>query len=93
VNVLFSKTAWEQYKNWKFKDEKIVHRIHELIKAIQRDPYKGIGKPEALRQNLQGYWSRRITSQHRLVYRIIGHKNKGQRIEILTCEFHYSKNG
>jgi len=91
MNVLFSKTAWEQYKNWQSRDEKIVERIHELIKTIQRDPYKGIGKPEPLRQSLKGYWSRRITSEHRLVYRIIGRKNKAQRIEILTCEFHYRK--
>ena len=91
MNVLFSITAWEQYKNWQSRDEKIVERIHELIKMIQRDPYKGIGKPEPLRQNLKGYWSRRITSEHRLVYRIAGNKNEAKRMEILTCEFHYKK--
>ena len=91
MNVLFSKTAWEQYKNWQTCDKKIIERIHELIKATQRDPFKGIGKPEPLRQNLKGYWSRRITSEHRLVYRITGAKNEAQRMEILTCEFHYRK--
>ena len=91
MNVLFSKTAWEQYKNWQLRDEKVVERIHELIKATQRDPYRGIGKPEPLRQNLKGYWTRRITSEHRLVYRIKGTKNEVQRMEILTCEFHYRK--
>ena len=91
MNVLFSKTAWEQYKDWQIRDEKVVERIHELIKATQRDPFKGIGKPEPLRQNLKGYWSRRITSEHRMVYRIVGAKNEAQRIEILTCEFHYRK--
>jgi len=91
MNVLFSKTAWEQYKGWQIRDEKLVERIHELIKATQRDPFKGIGKPEPLRQNLKGYWSRRITSEHRMVYRIVGAKNEAQRIEILTCEFHYRK--
>jgi len=91
MNVLFSKTAWEQYKDWQIRDEKVVERIHELAKATQRDPFKGIGKPEPLRQNLKGYWSRRITSEHRMVYRIVGAKNEAQRIEILTCEFHYRK--
>ncbi len=91
MNVLFSKTAWEQYKNWQSRDEKVVERIHDLIKMIQREPYKGIGKPEPLRQNLKGYWSRRITSEHRLVYRITGLKNEAQRVEILTCEFYYKK--
>ena len=91
MNVLFSKTAWEQYKNWQSRDEKVFERIHDLIKMIQREPYKGIGKPEPLRQNLKGYWSRRITSEHRLVYRITGLKNEAQRVEILTCEFHYKK--
>ncbi len=91
MNVLFSRTAWEQYKNWQARDDKVVERIHELIKGIQRDPYKGIGKPEPLRQNLQGYWSRRITSRHRLVYRIRSVKKEVQQMEILTCEFHYNK--
>lgn len=91
MNILFSKTAWEQYKSWQAQDEKIVERTHTLIKEIQRVPYKGIGKPEPLRQSLKGYWSRRITSEHRLVYRIVGERNKGQRVEILTCRFHYGK--
>ena len=89
MNVLFSKTAWQQYLNWQKDDSKIVERIHHLIKAIQRDPFKGIGKPESLRQNLKGYWSRRITSEHRLVYRIVCSTKDLQRIEIMTCRFHY----
>jgi len=89
MNVLFSKTAWQQYLNWQKDDSKIVERIHHLIKAIQRDPFKGIGKPESLRQNLKGYWSRRITSEHRLVYRIVGSTKDLQRIEIMTCRFYY----
>ena len=91
MNILFSKTAWEQYKEWQKEDSKVVERIHELLKAIQRDPFKGIGKPEALRQILKGYGSRRINSEHRLVYRIVGKKGEGQRIEVLTCKFHYRK--
>ena len=89
MKVLFSRTAWEQYKNWQNNDEKIGHRINEFIKVIQRDPYKGIGKPEPLRQNLKGYWSRRITREHRLIYRIVEDYNNTKRMEILTCQFHY----
>ncbi|MEM7550120.1 MAG: Txe/YoeB family addiction module toxin [Bacteroidota bacterium] len=91
MNILFSKTAWEQYLYWQKEDSKITDRIHELLKSIQRDPFKGIGKPEALRQSLKGYWSRRIDSEHRLVYRITGKQDLGQRIEVLSCRFHYSK--
>lgn len=90
MNVLFANTAWQQYLYWQKEDEKIVLRINELIKAIQRDPFKGIGKPEPLRQNLKGFWSRRITKEHRLVYRLVGDSKMNKRIEILTCQFHYS---
>ena len=89
MNILFSNTAWQQYLNWQKEDDKILVRINELIKAIQRDPFKGISKPEPLRQNLKGFWSRRISKEHRLVYRIVGRKNENQRLEILTCQFHY----
>ena len=89
MNVLFSRTAWDQYKEWQKRDQKVLARIHELIRSIQRDPFKGIGKPEPVRQNLKGYWSRRITKEHRLVYRIRSNDGEAQRIEILTCEFHY----
>lgn len=90
MNVLFANSAWTQYLNWQKEDEKIILRINELIKAIQRDPFRGIGKPEPLRQNLKGFWSRRITKEHRLVYRIVGDPKGTRRIEILTCKFHYS---
>ena len=76
MNIFFKKVAWEQHKNWQSRDEKIVKRIHQLIKASQRDPFKGIGKPEPIRQNLKGFWSRRITSEHRLVYRIVSAKKR-----------------
>lgn len=89
MNVLFSKSAWQQYLEWQKEDVKIVHRINELLKGVQRDPFKGIGKPEPLRQNLKGFWSRRISREHRLVYRIVSDKNSKKRIEILTCKFHY----
>lgn len=91
MNILFSRTAWEQYLDWQKEDSKVVERIHELLKVIQRDPFKGVGKPEPLRQNLKGYWSRRINAEHRLVYRIVGKQDEGQRIEVLTCRYHYKK--
>lgn len=91
MNILFSKTAREQYLGWQKEDAKIVERIHELLKAIQRDPFRGVGKPEPLRQNVKGYWSRRINTEHRLVYRIAGKLDEGQRIEVLTCRYHYKK--
>jgi len=89
MNILFSKAAWQQYLHWQSEDEKIVIRINTLIKEIQRDPFKGIGKPEPLRQNYSGFWSRRITKEHRLVYRIVEDSKKVKRIEVLTCRFHY----
>ncbi|MEQ9302068.1 MAG: Txe/YoeB family addiction module toxin [Cyclobacteriaceae bacterium] len=91
MNILFSRTAWEQYLDWQKEDEQITLRIHELLKAIIREPFKGIGKPEPLRQSLKGYWSRRINSEHRLVYKIVGKAGEGQRVEVLTCRFHYKK--
>ena len=76
---------------WQKEDQKIVERIHELLKAIQRDFFRGIGKPEVLRQNLKGYWARQINSEHRLVYRIVGKRDEAKRVEVLTCRYHYGK--
>lgn len=89
MNIFFSNTAWQHYLYWQKKDEKILLRINELIKAIQRESFKGIGKPEPLRQSLKGFWSRRINREHRLIYRIAGKANETKRIEILACRFHY----
>lgn len=76
--------AWEDYLYWQKQDKKTLKRINNLIQDIDRNEYDGIGKPEALTGNLQGYWSRRIDEKHRLVYRI-----KNNRIEILQCRTHY----
>jgi toxin YoeB len=70
VKLLFSEHAWEDYLWWQANDKKILHRINALISEIQRTPYYGTGKPEQLRHALHGYWSRRITAEHRLVYRV-----------------------
>lgn len=76
--------AWEDYLYWQKQDKKTLKRINNLIQDIDRNGYDGIGKPEALTGNLQGYWSRRIDEKHHLVYRI-----KNNRIEILQCRTHY----
>ena len=64
-------------------------RIKELLKSIRQDPFKGIGKPEPLRHDLKGFWSRRITDEHRLVYKITGTKGVDQKCIVLQCRFHY----
>ena len=76
--------AWEDYVDWQHTDKKILERINELIKDCLRSPFKGIGKPEPLRGNYSGCWSRRITNEHRLVYKVYDN-----RIHILQCKYHY----
>jgi toxin YoeB len=70
MNLTFAPQAWEDYQYWQQTDAKIVARIHELIKDILRDPFKGIGKPEPLKHALEGYWSRRTGREHRIVYKV-----------------------
>lgn len=68
MNILFTEKAWDDYVSWTAADKAMVKRINLLIRDCQRDPFDGIGKPEALKHQLSGYWSRRITEEHRLVY-------------------------
>jgi toxin YoeB len=84
MKLVFSEHAWQDYLYWQRTDKKILARINELIKDIRSNKYEGIGKPEPLRHNLAGYWSRRITSEHRMVYRI--EQNK---ILIAQLRYHY----
>lgn len=70
MKLLFAEHAWEDYLYWQQHDRKTLRRINELIRAIQREPFEGIGKPEPLRHSLAGYWSRRITHEHRIVYKV-----------------------
>jgi len=72
VNLVFSDDAWEDYLYWHATDPQTPKRIHQLIKDIMREPYRGIGKPEPLKHAFQGYWSRRISGEHRIVYRMSG---------------------
>ncbi len=82
---IFSENAWEDYLYWQKNDKKLLQRINLLMQDIQRVPYEGIGKPEALKHGLSGYWSRRINSEHRIVYKI------GQNsVFIAQLRYHYS---
>ena len=70
MRLIFAPEAWEDYLHWQEIDKRTVRRIHELIKDALRSPFSGIGKPEPLRHALSGYWSRRITEEHRMVYKV-----------------------
>ncbi len=88
MKVVFSARAWNEYLHWSRNDTRISDRINELIEDIRRHPFTGIGKPEPLRSNLQGYWARRITGEHRLVYVVDG-KGDSQAVAIAQCRYHY----
>ncbi|MCP9944941.1 Txe/YoeB family addiction module toxin [Streptomyces somaliensis] len=84
MKKLFSPTTWEQYTHWATADPKILKKTNRLIKDIERTPFEGIGKPEPLKGNLSGWWSRRITDEHRLVYRV-----HDDRVEIALARYHH----
>lgn len=84
MKLIFSEQAWEEYLYWQKTDKKLLNRINELIKAIMREPFTGIGKPEPLKHSLTGYWSRRINDEHRLVYKV-----EGDSLLIAQCKLHY----
>jgi toxin YoeB len=88
LKLVFADNAWEDYLHWQQADEKILIRLNDLIKECQRTPFKGTGKPEPLKGSLAGWWSRRITKEDRLVYRVTG-KGSDQQLEIAQCRFHY----
>ncbi len=84
MNKVFTTTAWEEYQYWQKENRQILKRINDLIKDIERNGNTGIGKPEPLRHELSGYWSRRINNEHRLIYSI-----EGNNINIISCLGHY----
>lgn len=88
MNLLWTEEAWEDYRSWQETDRAVLAKINALLKDIRRTPFAGLGKPEPLKANLKGWWSRRITGEHRLVYRVIGSETD-QRIEIALCRYHY----
>ena len=85
TRIIFESSAFDDFTNWAVANKKIHKRIVLLIKDIQRNPFSGLGKPEPLRYELQGYWSRRIDSEHRLVYKV----TNGDVI-IIACKYHYA---
>ncbi|HEY2069211.1 MAG TPA: Txe/YoeB family addiction module toxin [Rhizomicrobium sp.] len=88
MNVLWIANAWREYLEWHDSDPKMWARINSIVRDIQRDPFRGIGKPEPLKADMAGWWSRRIDDEHRLVYRVIG-TGVDQRIHIIQCRLHY----
>ena len=86
MNKIFTDEAWEDYQYWIKNDKEKIKRINLLINDIDRNPHEGIGKPEPLKANLQGYWSRRIDSEHRIIYAV--EKNQ---IVYIAFRFHYNK--
>ncbi|MBX2997729.1 MAG: Txe/YoeB family addiction module toxin [Caldilineaceae bacterium] len=86
MKLVFTESAWEDYLWFQDNDPRLVRRINTLIKAAMRTPSEGIGKPERLRANLSGYWSRRINEEHRLVYR-----TTETEFIVVACRFHYQK--
>ena len=84
MKLTFSERAWTHYLFWQETDKAMVRKINALIKECLRHPFEGTGKPEALKGDLSGFWSRRITQEHRLVYRVVGDS-----LEIAQCRYHY----
>jgi toxin YoeB len=84
MKLVFSDAAWEDYLFWQQQDKRMVERINKLIKEVQREPFAGIGKPEPLKHALAGYWSRRITDEHRMVYKI-----ESDSMLIAQLRYHY----
>lgn len=84
MRLTFTETDWEQYLYWQAQDKSVTKKINKLLKDIQRHPFEGIGKPEPLKGNLSGFWSRRISQEHRLVYSVAN-----ETVTIAQCRFHY----
>lgn len=82
--ISFVERSWEEYNSWHQDDKKTFKKIQKLIKEIMRDPFGGLGKPEPLKNNLSGYWSRRITDEHRLVYKV-----EQNQLIVISCKYHY----
>lgn len=86
MKLIFSEQAWEEYLYWQKQDRKTLERINQLIREIEREPFSGIGKPELLKHALSGYWSRRITDEHRIVYKV-----REDTLLIAQLRYHYTK--
>lgn len=84
MNITFTDDSWNDYLYWQQTDKKVLKKINQLVKDIKRDPFDGLGKPEPLKHEFSGCWSRRITDEHRLVYEITQYS-----VVIISCRFHY----
>ena len=84
MNILFTDEAWEDYLYWQQYDKKLVKKINSLIKEMKRTPFEGTGKPEPLKHEMQGCWSRRVNQEHRIVYEVFD-----EQINIIACRYHY----
>jgi toxin YoeB len=84
MRLIFSEEAWEDYLYWQKTDKALLRRIHELIRDAQRNAFEGLGKPEPLKHSLQGWWSRRINQEHRMVYKV-----EGNDLIIAMLRYHY----
>ena len=84
MRLIWSEKSWEEYIRWQSTDKKTLKKINSLIKDIKRDPFMGIGKPEPLKYELAGCWSRRITDEHRLVYMV-----EEESVSVVSCRYHY----
>jgi len=84
MNILFTDEAWEDYLYWQQYDKKLVKKINSLIKEMKRTPFEGTGKPEPLKYEMQGCWSRRVNQEHRIVYEVFD-----EQINIIACRYHY----
>lgn len=88
MKILWSDHGWDDYLHWQAADPKMLAAINTLIRDIRRDPFRGLGKPEPLKHGLKGWWSRRISGEHRLVYRVTGSADQ-QALEIIQCRYHH----
>ena len=84
MKIVFTEHSWSDYLYWQKSDKRMLRRINELIRDTMRSPFDGVGKPEPLKHQLQGCWSRRINEEHRLVYEVAG-----EELRIISCRYHY----
>ena len=84
MKLIWSEKSWDEYLSWQSTDKKVLKKINNLLKDVKREPFKGIGKPEPLKYELAGCWSRRISDEHRLVYMV-----EDDAISIVSCKYHY----
>ncbi|MFW5955295.1 MAG: Txe/YoeB family addiction module toxin [Rhodothermales bacterium] len=84
MKIVFTEHSWSDYLYWQTNDKRMLRRINELIRDTMRSPFDGVGKPEPLKHQLQGCWSRRINEEHRLIYEI-----SGEELRIISCRYHY----